>query len=78
MRELTPTLSTLGHVQIRRDQSSNDAIVATMPLARRADELGYCHYWNGERHNVVGLMTTNPSVSSARSLRRRNGSERDR
>ena len=49
-----PALSVLDLVPVRTDQSSGDAVAATLALARVADERGYRRYWLAEHHNITG------------------------
>ena len=58
----TPTLSVLDLVPVRSDQSTGDALAATVSLARVADELGYARYWLAEHHNMPAVAATNPPV----------------
>jgi luciferase family oxidoreductase group 1 len=55
-------LSVLDLVPVRSDQSSGDAIAASIALARRADDLGYERYWVAEHHNMPAVAATNPPV----------------
>ncbi|HEX5861475.1 MAG TPA: MsnO8 family LLM class oxidoreductase, partial [Nocardioides sp.] len=57
-----PTLSVLDLVPVRSDQTSADALAATLSLARVADELGYERYWLAEHHNMPAVAATNPAV----------------
>ena len=57
-----PALSVLDLVPVRSDQSSGDAIAATLALARVADEHGYRRYWIAEHHNFPAVAATNPPV----------------
>lgn len=57
-----PALSVLDLVPVRADQTSADAIQATLSLARLADELGYRRYWLAEHHNMPAVAATNPAV----------------
>ncbi|WP_182524540.1 LLM class flavin-dependent oxidoreductase [Nocardioides dongkuii] len=57
-----PTLSVLDLVPVREDQSTSDALAATLSLARTADELGYRRYWLAEHHNMPAVAATNPPV----------------
>ena len=56
------TLSVLDLVPVRSDQSTGDALRATLALARTADELGFHRYWVAEHHNMPGVAATNPPV----------------
>jgi luciferase family oxidoreductase group 1 len=55
-------LSVLDLVPVRTDQSTSDALSATLSLARAADELGYHRYWLAEHHNMPAVAATNPPV----------------
>ncbi|WP_341805205.1 LLM class flavin-dependent oxidoreductase [Nocardioides ochotonae] len=56
------TLSVLDLVPVRGDQSSADAVAASIALARTADDLGYERYWVAEHHNMPAVAATNPPV----------------
>jgi luciferase family oxidoreductase group 1 len=55
-------LSVLDLVPVRADQSTGDALAATVSLARSADDLGYRRYWLAEHHNMPAVAATNPAV----------------
>lgn len=55
-------LSVLDLAPVRTDQSSPDALAATMRLAKVADGLGYSRYWVAEHHNVPSVAATSPAV----------------
>ena len=57
-----PSLSVLDLVPVRSDQTTGDALAATVALARVADELGYRRYWLAEHHNMPAVAATNPPV----------------
>jgi len=57
-----PTLSVLDLVPVRSDQSTGDALRASLGLARTADDLGFHRYWLAEHHNMPGVAATNPPV----------------
>ncbi|HEU5455467.1 MAG TPA: LLM class flavin-dependent oxidoreductase [Nocardioides sp.] len=57
-----PRLSVLDLVPVRSDQTSADALAATLSLARIADELGFERYWLAEHHNMPAVAATNPAV----------------
>ncbi len=59
---MTPRLSVLDLIPVRSNQSSGDAIAASIALARRADELGYERFWVAEHHNMAAVAATNPPV----------------
>jgi luciferase family oxidoreductase group 1 len=52
----------LDLVPVRTDQTTGDALAATVSLARVADELGYRRYWLAEHHNMPAVAATNPPV----------------
>lgn len=56
------SLSVLDLVPVRSDQSSADALAATLSLAEVADGLGYRRYWLAEHHNMPAVAATNPPV----------------
>jgi len=58
----SPRLSVLDLVPVRSDQTTSDAITASLALARQADELGYTRYWVAEHHNMPAVAATNPPV----------------
>ncbi|WP_340539980.1 LLM class flavin-dependent oxidoreductase [Nocardioides sp. GXZ039] len=58
-------LSVLDLVPVRSDQTSGDAVRATLSLAGVADELGYRRYWLAEHHNMPAVAATNPPVMIA-------------
>lgn len=62
MTTTTPLLSVLDLIPVRSNQSSSDAIAASIDLAKRADELGYARYWVAEHHNMPAVAATNPPV----------------
>lgn len=55
-------LSVLDLTPVRSDQSTPDALAATLRLARIADDLGYSRYWVAEHHNVPSVAATSPAV----------------
>jgi luciferase family oxidoreductase group 1 len=57
-----PALSVLDLVPVRSDQTSADALAATLSLARAADDLGYRRYWLAEHHNMPAVAATNPPL----------------
>ncbi|KRB76896.1 luciferase [Nocardioides sp. Root190] len=57
-----PRLSVLDLVPVRSDQTSGDAIAASLDLARSADRLGYERFWVAEHHNMPAVAATNPPV----------------
>lgn len=62
MTTTTPRLSVLDLIPVRSNQSSGDAIAASVALAQRADELGYERYWIAEHHNMPAVAATNPPI----------------
>lgn len=57
-----PALSVLDLVPVRAQQSTADALAASIALAKVADELGYRRYWVAEHHNMPAVAATNPAV----------------
>lgn len=55
-------LSVLDLVPVRSDQSTVDALAATVRLAQTADRLGYTRYWLAEHHNMPSVGATSPPV----------------
>src|SRR5690606_20033609 len=52
----------LDLVPVRSNQSSADAVAASLALAQRADELGFTRYWFAEHHNMPSVASTTPPV----------------
>ena len=59
---MTLKLSVLDLVPVRTDQTSGDALRATLRLAAVADDLGLHRYWLAEHHNMPAVAATNPPV----------------
>jgi luciferase family oxidoreductase group 1 len=55
-------LSVLDLVPVRTDQTTSDALAATVRLAQTADRLGYTRYWVAEHHNMPSVAATSPPV----------------
>lgn len=55
-------LSVLDLVPVRTDQTSADALAATVRLAQAADRLGFTRYWVAEHHNMPSVGATSPPV----------------
>jgi luciferase family oxidoreductase group 1 len=55
-------LSVLDLVPVRSDQSTGDAVRASLALAGVADRLGYRRFWVAEHHNMPAVAATNPPV----------------
>ena len=47
---------------MRTDQSTADALAATVALAQTADRLGFTRYWLAEHHNMPSVGATSPAV----------------
>ena len=60
-----PALSVLDLVPVRTDQTSGDAVAASLALARVADEHGYRRYWLAEHHNMPAVAATTPPLLAA-------------
>jgi luciferase family oxidoreductase group 1 len=58
----TVHLSVLDLVPVRSDQSTGDALAATVSLAQTADRLGFTRYWVAEHHNMPSVGATSPPV----------------
>jgi len=58
-------LSVLDLVPVRTDQSSADALAATIELAQAADRAGLNRYWVAEHHNMPAVAATSPPVTLA-------------
>jgi luciferase family oxidoreductase group 1 len=57
-----PALSVLDLVPVRSNQTTGDALAATLALAEVADELRFSRYWLAEHHNMPAVAATNPPV----------------
>ncbi len=55
-------LSVLDLVPVRTDQTTSDALAATVALAQTADRLGFTRYWVAEHHNMPSVGATSPPV----------------
>jgi luciferase family oxidoreductase group 1 len=55
-------LSVLDLVPVRSDQTTSDALAATVGLAQAADDLGYTRFWVAEHHNMPAVAATSPPV----------------
>ena len=55
-------LSVLDLVPVRTDQTTSDALAATVALAQAADRLGFTRYWVAEHHNMPSVGATSPPV----------------
>ena len=55
-------LSVLDLVPVRTDQTTSDALAATVRLAQTADRLGFTRYWLAEHHNMPAVGATSPPV----------------
>ncbi len=62
MTSSLPALSVLDLVPVRTDQTTGDALAATLSLAGTADALGFRRYWVAEHHNMPAVAATNPPV----------------
>mgnify|MGYP001547477107 CR=1 FL=1 len=52
----------LDLVPVRSDQSTGDALAATVALAQVADGLGFTRFWVAEHHNMPAVAATSPPV----------------
>jgi luciferase family oxidoreductase group 1 len=55
-------LSVLDLVPVRTDQTTADALKATLGLAQTAVRLGFTRYWVAEHHNMPSVGATSPPV----------------
>jgi len=55
-------LSVLDLVPVHRDQTSAQAVAASVALAQAADRLGYTRYWFAEHHNMASVASNAPAV----------------
>ncbi|MBN3554382.1 LLM class flavin-dependent oxidoreductase [Fictibacillus nanhaiensis] len=55
-------LSILDQSPISSGNSAQDALQASMQLAREGEKLGYTRYWIAEHHNFSGLSCSAPEV----------------
>lgn len=62
MAESSLALSVLDLVPVRSDQSSADAVAASLELVQHADRLGFRRYWFAEHHNMPAVASTSPPV----------------
>ncbi len=62
MTSSMPTLSVLDLVPVRSDQTTGDALAASVSLAATADQLGFGRYWLAEHHNMPAVAATNPPL----------------
>jgi len=58
-------ISVLDLVPVRSDQTTADAVAATLALARVADEVGAHRYWVAEHHNMPAVAATNAPLLMA-------------
>lgn len=59
---MTLSASVLDLAPVPSGKSPGDAALATLDLARRADELGFHRYWMAEHHNTPGMACPAPEV----------------
>ncbi|MBY7144034.1 LLM class flavin-dependent oxidoreductase [Virgibacillus sp. NKC19-3] len=55
-------LSILDQSPISSGKTPQEALTATVELAKRADELGYTRYWVAEHHDLSGLASPAPDI----------------
>lgn len=58
-------LSILDQSPISNDMTEQDALHASIELAKHGETLGYERYWVAEHHDLYGLACPNPSVMIA-------------
>ena len=59
---LNVKLSVLDLVPVRTNQTTSDALAASVSLVQAADRLGYERYWVAEHHNMAAVAATSPPV----------------
>jgi luciferase family oxidoreductase group 1 len=55
-------LSVLDLIPVRSNQSSGDAVAASLSLVRTAERLGFTRFWVAEHHNMPAVASTSPST----------------
>ncbi len=60
-----PALSVLDLIPVRSDQTTADALAASVSLAKVADQAGFRRYWVAEHHNIPAVAATTPPVGIA-------------
>lgn len=55
-------LSILDQSPISSGKTAQEALHATVELAKHADELGYTRYWVAEHHDLSGLASPSPDI----------------
>ena len=60
-----PALSVLDLIPVRTEQTSSQAIAASLDLVVRAEHLGFHRYWFAEHHNMPAVASTTPPVLTA-------------
>jgi luciferase family oxidoreductase group 1 len=55
-------LSVLDLVPVHRNQTSAQAVAASVALAQAADRLGFTRYWFAEHHNMASVASNAPAV----------------
>jgi len=59
------SLSVLDQSPVPSGATADEAVAATLALARAAERLGYRRYWVAEHHNTVSLAGSSPEVMVA-------------
>ncbi len=55
-------LSVLDLVPVRSDQTTGEALRASIALVQQAERSGYERYWVAEHHNMPAVAATNPAI----------------
>ena len=55
-------LSVLDLVPVRTDQTTGDALAASVGVVQTADRAGFTRYWVAEHHNMASVAATSPPV----------------
>lgn len=55
-------LSVLDLINVRKGQTTGQALAASRALVELADRLGYTRYWVAEHHNAAAVASTSPAL----------------
>uniref|UniRef100_A0AAU2JJG4 MsnO8 family LLM class oxidoreductase n=1 Tax=Streptomyces sp. NBC_00049 TaxID=2903617 RepID=A0AAU2JJG4_9ACTN len=58
----TPRLSVLDQTPVGEDHTPDEALRASVDLARAAEDLGYTRYWAAEHHGSPGFASSAPEI----------------
>ncbi|MFD5623387.1 LLM class flavin-dependent oxidoreductase, partial [Streptomyces yangpuensis] len=57
-----PRLSVLDQTPVGEDHTPDQALRASVDLARAAEDLGYTRYWAAEHHGSPGFASSAPEI----------------